>query len=60
MSCRRVLGTQYGMLLEYDPSTLASLGLLMGRNELGSRSIAIIDSGIEKHERGTPLYVNRE
>ena len=47
MSCGRVLGKHNGMLLEYDPSTLAPLGLVVGKDELGDRQIAIIDSGIE-------------
>ena len=31
------------MLLEYDPSTLAPLGLVVGKDELAGRQIAIID-----------------
>ena len=31
MSCGRVLGKHNGMLLEYDPSTLAPLGLVVGK-----------------------------
>ena len=48
------------MLLEYDPSTLAPLGLVVGKDELADRQIAILDSGIETHAPGTPLYKNRE
>ena len=48
------------MLLEYDPSTLAPLGLVVGKDELEGRNIVILDSGIEKHEPGSPLYKNRE
>lgn len=47
MACGRVLGKHNGMLLEYDPSTLAPLGLVVGKDELGDRQIAIVDSGIE-------------
>ena len=60
MSCGRVLGKHNGMLLEYDPSTLAPLGLVVGKDELGDRSIAILDSGLESHEPGSPQYKNRE
>ena len=35
------------MLLEYDPSTLAPLGLVVGKDELGDRQIAILDSGLD-------------
>lgn len=60
MSCGRVLGKHNGMLLEYDPSTLAPLGLVVGKDELDGRSLVILDSGIEKHDPGSPLYKNRE
>lgn len=60
MSCGRVLGKHNGMLLEYDPSTLAPLGLVVGKDELEGRSVVILDSGIERHEPGSPLYKNRE
>ena len=60
MSCGRVLGKHNGMLLEYDPSSLAPLGLVVGKDEMEGRSIVILDSGIEKHEPGSPLYKNRE
>jgi hypothetical protein len=60
MSCGRVLGKHNGMLLEYDPSTLAPLGLVVGKDELGDRLVKIVDSGIEMHEPGSPLYENRE
>lgn len=60
MSCGRVLGKHNGLLLEYDQDTLAPLGLVMNEEELAGRTINIIDSGIEKHDKGSPLYVNRE
>jgi len=47
MACGRVLGKHNGMLLEYDPSTLAPLGLVVGKDELADRQIAILDSGLE-------------
>jgi hypothetical protein len=35
------------MVLEYDPSTLAPLGLVVGRDELKGRQLAVVDSGID-------------
>jgi hypothetical protein len=63
MACGRVLGKHNGMLLEYDPSTLAPLGLVVGKDELGARKIAILDSGIDTgmcSEDGCALIENRE
>jgi hypothetical protein len=34
-------------VLEYDPSTLAPLGLVVGKDELKGRQLAIVDSGID-------------
>ena len=34
-------------MLRYDPSTLAPLGLVVGKDELGDRHIAVLDSGID-------------
>lgn len=48
MSCGRVLGLLKGMLIEYDQSTLAPLGLVVGADELLGKTIAVIDSGIEQ------------
>lgn len=45
MSCGRVLGVHNGMVLEYDPSTLAPLGLVVGKDELAGRKVAVINSG---------------
>lgn len=47
MACGRVLGLLKGMLVEYDRSTLAPLGLVVGPDELLGKRIAVIDSGIE-------------
>eukprot|EP00547_Thalassionema_nitzschioides_P001413 CAMPEP_0194202304 /NCGR_PEP_ID=MMETSP0156-20130528/2366_1 /TAXON_ID=33649 /ORGANISM="Thalassionema nitzschioides, Strain L26-B" /LENGTH=625 /DNA_ID=CAMNT_0038927765 /DNA_START=89 /DNA_END=1969 /DNA_ORIENTATION=+ len=47
LSSGRVLGVMNGMLLEYDSSTLAPLGLVLGADELLGRAIAVVDSGIE-------------
>jgi len=48
MECGRVLGMLNGMLIEYDPSTLAPLGLVVGADELVGKKIAVIDSGLEE------------
>ena len=47
MSTGQVLGVHNGMVLEYDPSTLAPLGLVVGKDELMGRKVAVVDSGIE-------------
>lgn len=47
MADNRVLGMLNGMLVEYDPSTLAPLGLVVGADELLGKRIAVLDSGIE-------------
>lgn len=47
LSSGRVLGVLDGMLLEYDSSTLAPLGLVLTVDELLGKTIAIVDSGIE-------------
>lgn len=64
MACGRVLGVHNGMVLEYDPSTLAPLGLVVGKDELSGRQIAVIDSGLamadgaqlEAREQAVILY----
>jgi hypothetical protein len=48
MSCGRVLGLLNGMMIEYDRSTLAPLGLVVGADELIGKRIAIVDSGIDE------------
>ena len=47
MACGRVLGLLNGMMIEYDKSTLAPLGLVVGADELIGKRIAVIDSGID-------------
>mmetsp|Transcript_761 Transcript_761/g.2251 ORF Transcript_761/g.2251 Transcript_761/m.2251 type:complete len:782 (-) Transcript_761:151-2496(-) len=47
MCCGRVLGIYDGRLIEYDPSTLAPLGLVVGADELKGRQIIICGSGAE-------------
>eukprot|EP00985_Skeletonema_marinoi_P011297 scaffold5359_cov112-Skeletonema_marinoi.AAC.6 len=48
LSCGRVLGIVNGMMLEFDKSTLAPLGLVMSHDELAGKQVAIIDSGLEE------------
>jgi hypothetical protein len=48
MADGKVLGMLKGMLVEYDPSTLAPLGLVVGADELVGKRVAVIDSGIEE------------
>jgi hypothetical protein len=45
MACGRTMGILNGMLVEYDSSTLAPLGLIVGADELIGKRIAVIDSG---------------
>jgi hypothetical protein len=45
MDCGRVLGMLNGMLIEYDRSTLAPLGLVVGADELVGKRIAVVMSG---------------
>ena len=48
LSCGRVLGVVNGMMLEFDKSTLAPLGLVMSSDEILGKQIAIVDSGLEE------------
>lgn len=48
MASGRVLGVLNGMLLEYDSSTLAPLGLVVPAEELLGKVIAVVDSGQEE------------
>ena len=50
LACGRVLGMLNGMLVEYDPSTLAPLGLVVGADELVGKRVAVLDSGLEECE----------
>ena len=45
LNCERVLGMYNGMLLEYDPTTLAPLGLVVSADELVGKRVAVIDVG---------------
>ena len=42
LSCGRVLGVYDGRLIEYDLSTLAPLGLVVGQDELAGRRIVVV------------------
>mmetsp|Transcript_2771 Transcript_2771/g.5386 ORF Transcript_2771/g.5386 Transcript_2771/m.5386 type:complete len:631 (-) Transcript_2771:73-1965(-) len=44
LKCGRVLGMYKGMLLEYDPMTLAPLGLVVSADELVGKRVAVIDA----------------
>ena len=48
MACGRVLGMLNGNMIEYDKSTLAPLGLVVGADELVGKRVAIIDSGLDE------------
>ena len=47
MDCGRVLGMLNGNMIEYDRSTLAPLGLVVGADELIGKRIAVVMSGEE-------------
>jgi hypothetical protein len=48
LSSGRVLGVLNGMLIEYDMSTMAPLGLVLSQEELLGKIIVVVDSGIEE------------
>ena len=45
-----VLGVHDGMVIEYDPTTLAPLGMVVSRDELLGRKVAVIDSGLKSEQ----------
>jgi len=47
LKCGRVLGVHEGMVVEYDASTLAPLGLVVAKDELAGRKVAVVDSGLD-------------
>lgn len=47
LSSGRVLGVLNGMLIEYDSSTMAPLGLVLQASELLGKYMAVVDSGVE-------------
>jgi len=60
MACGRVLGLHNGMLLEYDPSTLAPLGLVVSKDELTGKQLALLDSGIDADKPDHEKQKDRE
>ncbi|KAL7484187.1 hypothetical protein ACHAW6_009831 [Cyclotella cf. meneghiniana] len=46
--CGRVLGVVNGMMLEFDRSTLAPLGLVLPGDELIGKQVAIVESGLDE------------
>jgi hypothetical protein len=58
MASGRVLGVHNGMVLEYDASTLAPLGLVVGRDELAGRQVAVVDSG--ENQKDGAMFEARE
>mmetsp|Transcript_68322 Transcript_68322/g.189831 ORF Transcript_68322/g.189831 Transcript_68322/m.189831 type:complete len:242 (-) Transcript_68322:204-929(-) len=49
MNCGRVLGVYDGRLIEYDPSTLAPLGLVVGQDELAGKRVVVVSSSGEEN-----------
>jgi len=60
MSCGRVLGVYDGRLIEYEPSTLAPLGLVVGQDELAGKRVVVVGSGIEECKINTAKFSNEE
>ena len=60
MSCGRVLGVYDGRLIEYEPSTLAPLGLVVGYDELEGKEVVVVGSGIEECKVGTAQISTQE
>jgi len=66
MACGRVLGVHDGLMLEYDESTLAPLGLVLSRDELLGKQVVVVDvdsedgavdgAQLEKREQAVLLY----
>ena len=50
MSDGAVLGVHDGMVIEYDPTTLAPLGMVVSKDELLGKKVAVIDASIEAAE----------
>eukprot|EP00613_Pedinella_sp_CCMP2098_P046933 CAMPEP_0171829918 /NCGR_PEP_ID=MMETSP0992-20121227/7956_1 /TAXON_ID=483369 /ORGANISM="non described non described, Strain CCMP2098" /LENGTH=670 /DNA_ID=CAMNT_0012445207 /DNA_START=26 /DNA_END=2038 /DNA_ORIENTATION=- len=51
MNCGRVLGIFDSRLIEYDPSTLAPLGLVVGADELEGKRVMVLASGEDRNCR---------
>jgi len=48
LNCGRVMGVYDGRLIEYEPSTLAPLGLVVGADELLGRTVVVLASGDDR------------
>ncbi len=55
MSDGAVLGVHDGMIIEYDASTLAPLGMVVSKDELRGRKVAVIDSALTPQNEGAHL-----
>ena len=42
-----VLGVHDGMIIEYDPTTLAPLGMVCSKDDIAGRKVAVIESGLD-------------
>lgn len=47
MACGRVIGMLNGNMIEYDKSTLAPLGLIVGADELIGKRVAVVESVLD-------------
>jgi len=56
MSDGRVLGVYDGRLIEYDPSTLAPLGLVVGQDELDGKRVVVVGSAADECKTTTAAY----
>eukprot|EP00325_Prymnesiales_sp_UTEX-LB-985_P009808 CAMPEP_0174697290 /NCGR_PEP_ID=MMETSP1094-20130205/3193_1 /TAXON_ID=156173 /ORGANISM="Chrysochromulina brevifilum, Strain UTEX LB 985" /LENGTH=719 /DNA_ID=CAMNT_0015894239 /DNA_START=15 /DNA_END=2174 /DNA_ORIENTATION=- len=60
MSCGRVLGVYDGRLIEYEPSTLAPLGLVVGQDELRGKRVLVVGSNAEACVVETAAYSQQQ
>jgi RNase P/RNase MRP subunit p29 len=58
LACGRILGIHQGILLEYDASTMAPMGLVVGSDELLGKRVAVIDSGLPSNAGVTGCVVS--
>jgi len=55
-----VLGVHDGMIIEYDATTLAPLGMVVSKDELAGRQVAVIDSALNPACEGAECNVVKE
>uniref|UniRef100_A0A7S3T7E8 Calcineurin-like phosphoesterase domain-containing protein n=1 Tax=Emiliania huxleyi TaxID=2903 RepID=A0A7S3T7E8_EMIHU len=60
MSDGAVLGVHDGMIIEYDASTLAPLGMVVSKDELAGRKVAVIDAALNPPCDGAECDVPKE